>query len=92
MNKKAILLAERRELLIAQVAVQRAGLTHAFKQWRAPLALLEYGVVTWARIRRHPLLLASVAFIMMTRRSHGMNHWLKRTWSVWQLWRAVRKK
>jgi len=54
MNKKLILLAERRERLIAQAAAQRMVLAQNIEPWRVPLARADQGLAALRYIKNHP--------------------------------------
>jgi hypothetical protein len=86
MNRNLKKLAERRQLLIAQIASQRMSLTHNAHSWLKPLSIADKGLVVLRYIKNHPLLIAGdgVALLTMARPS-GIGKWFRRGWLAWQV-------
>jgi len=90
MNKKMILLVERREQLVAQAAAQRRMLAQDIEPWRTPLALTDQGLNALRYIRRHPKwIIGGVALLAILQPRHA-GKWLGRGWVTWQLMHRLR--
>lgn len=84
MKNAAIPLAERRERLLAQAALQRVALAQDIEPWRTPLALADRGLDALRYIKRHPaLLVGGFALIAVLRPGRAWT-WLRRGWLTWQ--------
>ena len=53
MNKKLLILAQRRERLVSEAAKQRVQLAQAIDVWRGPLALADQGLAAISFIKKH---------------------------------------
>jgi len=85
MNDKLTQLAERRERLVAQAAVQRTALAKNIEPWRAPLALADQGLAVLRAIKRHPTwILGGVALFVALRPGRAWI-WLRRGWVAWRM-------
>ena len=85
MNKKLTALAERRNRLVTQAAVQRSELTQHMEPWRARLALADRGIAVFQYVRRHPALMVGAALLLAALRPRRAGIWLKRGWAMWQI-------
>ena len=91
MNAKLIELAERRTILVARAATQRAELSQALAPWREALAVVDQGLVAVRYIRSHAALLVGVAAFVVPLRPWRMAKWLRRGWLVWRMALAVKR-
>ncbi len=85
-------IAQRRNHLQAQAALQRVQLGQSIERLRAPLLLVDRGVDAIRFVRRNPLLLAGAGALFIALRQHGAGKWMRRGWVVWQLVRRLRRK
>jgi hypothetical protein len=92
MNHNLKKLADRRQLLIAQIASQRTSVNYNARSWLKPLSIADKGLVVLRYIKNHPLLIAgdSVALISMARPS-GIGKWFRRGWLAWQVIKKFKK-
>ena len=91
MNAKLIELAERRKILVARAATQRAELSQALAPWRGPLAVVDQGLVAVRYIRSHAALLAGVVAFVAPLRPLRVGKWLRRGWLVWRMALVVKR-
>jgi len=91
MNAKLIELAERRKILVARAATQRAELSQALAPWREALAVVDRGLVAVRYIRSYAALLAGVAAFVAPLRPLRLARWLRRGWLVWSMARVVKR-
>ena len=84
MNDKLMRLAERREHLVTQAAVQRMALAQNIEPWRMPLALADQGLVALRFIKRHAWI-AGGGFLLVALRPGLVWKWLPRSWVAWQI-------
>lgn len=85
MNKKLIQLAERRERLVAQTAVQRMDLAKNIEPWRIPLARVDRVVVALRFIKSRPALIVGGAALLAALRLGRIGKWLQLGWVTWQM-------
>jgi hypothetical protein len=90
MNSRLTRLAERRERLIAQAAVERATLAQDVEPWRAPLALADQGLAALRFIKRHPVWIAGGAAVVAALWPERVGRWLRRGWLAWQVMSRMR--
>lgn len=88
MNK--ILLAERRERLIAQAAAQRATLAQCIEPWRAPLARVDQGLNLLRTVKHHPAWIVGGVALFAVLRPARVVKWLRRGWVAWQVLHRLR--
>ena len=91
MNAKLIELAERRKILVARAATQRAELSQALAPWREALAVVDRGLVAVRYIRSYAALLVGVAAFVAPLRPWRMAKWLRRDGLAWRVARAVKR-
>lgn len=91
MNRKLAELAERREHLVAQAAMQRSLLAQGLEPWRARLALADHGVTAFRYMRNNPVLSVGVMLLMTKLRFKHAGSWLSRGLIMWQLGRRLLK-
>ena len=90
MNQKKARLAERREHLIAEAAVQRAALGRNMEPLRAPLAKADRGLAALRYIRQHPVWLVGGVAAVAALRRFRTGKWLTRGVLAWQMVRKLR--
>jgi hypothetical protein len=90
MNKKLLLLAQRRERLVLEAAQQRMQLAQAIETWRGPLALADQGLAAISFIKSHPFYVAGVSaiFVRLFRKSF-IGKWFSRGKIALQLVRKL---
>lgn len=93
MNKKLLILAQRRERLVSEAAKQRVQLAQAIDVWRGPLALADQGLAAISFIKKHPILMASgsAVLVKLVRKSF-IGKWFSRGLFALQLVRKVQSK
>lgn len=85
MNKQRILLAQRRERLVDEIAVQRVVLEQGIEPWRAPLALADRGITALQYIRSHPQWLLGGVVLFVALRPARVGKWVGRGLVAWQM-------
>jgi len=90
MNKKSILLAERRERLVAQAAAQRMTLAQSVEPWRIPLARVDRGLAALRYIKNHPAWIVGGVVLLAALRPGRAGKWLGRGWVTWQMMHKLR--
>ncbi len=90
MNKKLTELAERRTILTARAATQRAELSQALTPWRGALEVAEQGLVALRFIRSHAALLTGVVALVPLVRRWRTAKWVQRGLMVWSAIRVVK--
>lgn len=85
MNEKLIRLAERRECLVAQAAVQRIALAQNAEPWRAPLARVDQGLAALRFIKSHPTWIVGSVVLLAALRPGRIGKWLRGGWVTWQM-------
>ena len=85
MNEKLIRLAERRERLVAQAAVQRMTLAQNIEPWRIPLARADQGLAALRYIRHHPVWIVGAGMLLAALRLKRIAKWLRRGGISWLL-------
>ena len=91
MNAKLIELAERRKILVAMAATQRAELSQALAPWREALAVMDRGLVGVRYIRSYAALLVGLVGIVAPLRPRRMAKWLRRDGLAWRAALAVKR-
>ncbi len=82
----------RRELLLAQAALQRATLAAEIAPWRPRLALADRGIAVARYVRRYPALLAAAGLLVAVLRPHRAAGWVQRGVLAWQIGRSLRER
>ena len=86
MNHKLQKLADRRQYLIDQAALQRMSLARNVHSWRKPLAIADKGLSMWHFIKQHPILIASdSAALLSLARPNGIGKWFRRSLLAWHI-------
>lgn len=91
MNRKLAQLAERRRLLVAQAAAQRAVLARDAAPLHARLALVDQGLAAFRYVARRPALIVGAALLLAALRPRRTGKWLQRGWLAWQFGRRLRR-
>ncbi len=91
MKPKLIELSERRTILVAKAAAQRAELSRAWAPWRRPLAAVDHGLVAIRYMGNHVALLVGVAAFVAPFRPWRMAKWLRRGRLVWRVALVVKR-
>ena len=92
MKAKLVKLAERRVILVAKAAVQRAELAQRLEPWRGSLAVVDQGVAAIRYIKSHPEIWAAMVVFAVVVRPRRISSWLRRGWVLWRLARAARRQ
>jgi hypothetical protein len=84
-------LIAKRQLLLAQCALQRATLAQNVAPWRPRLAMLDRGIAAVRYVRRYPGALAAMGLLAAALRGRGHRSavWLERGWVLWQVGRGL---
>jgi len=90
MNAKLIELAERRTVLVARAATQRAELAQILAPWRRPLTVVDQGVWVVRYLKSYGWLLVGVGVFVAFRPWRGAR-WLRRGFVVWRLALVVKR-
>jgi hypothetical protein len=90
MNANLVRLAERRERLVAQAAMQRRTLAQDIEPWRIPLALADQGLTALRYIKSHPEWIVGVVVLLAALRPRRVGKWLGRGWVSWQVMHRLR--
>ena len=90
MNEKLIRLAERRERLVAQAAVQRMTLAQNIEPWRVPLARVDQGLAALRYLKSHPAWIVGGGVLLAALRLGRVGKWLRRGWVAWQMTHKLR--
>lgn len=92
MTKPLLRIAERRERIIARVALQRGMLAQNVEPWRVPLELADQGISVLRYLKRHPEGIVGVAVLLAALRPGRIATWLGRGWASWRLLQTLRSK
>jgi hypothetical protein len=85
MNRRLILLAERRERLVARAVEQRLALTQHIEPWRLPLAFADWGVTALRYTLRQPQWLVGGVILLTLLRPRRVGIWVGRALVAWQM-------
>ena len=91
MNTKLIELAERRKILVARAATQRAELSQALAPWREALAVVDRGLLGVRYIRSYAALLVGLVAFVVPLLPWRMAKWLRRDGLARRAARAVKR-
>lgn len=92
MNKKLMLLAERRERLITQAAAQRMALAQGIEPWRIPLARVDQGLAALRYIKSHPAWIFGSAVLLAALRIGRVWKWARSARATWQVMHRQRDR
>ena len=88
MDKKMMAVMQRRGELLARIAVQRGQVAEIGARWEVPLAVADQGVLVARYLRAHPVLIASVAALVVSRR-RGVFGMVSGAWLLLRRYRFV---
>lgn len=80
---------EKRKLLVAQSALQRAMLAQEIVSWQPRLAWVDRGIAAGRYLQRYPATLAVTGLLVAALRPHRAAGWLERGWVIWQIGRSL---
>jgi hypothetical protein len=92
MKSRLIELAERRERLVAKIALQRGELARHAAPWQGVCAMADKGVAAARFLQRHPGLVAGVVGLFVALRPRRAFAWLGRGWSLWKVVQRLRQR
>lgn len=75
----------RRQLLLAQSALQRATLAQEIAPWQPRLAWVDRGIAAGRYLQRYPAALAAAGLLLVALRPHRAVAWFERGWMLWQV-------
>lgn len=86
MNKQMVELIQKRDELLAKIAVQRGQVAEMGKHLQTPLAIADQGLAAIRFVRSNPVLVAGVTALFVIRR-HGVVGLVRGVWRVWKGYR-----
>jgi len=92
MKSRLIELAERRERLVAKIAVQRGQFARHAAPWKGVCAIADKGVAAVHFLQRHPGLVAGAVGLFVALRPRRAFAWLGRGWSLWKVVQRLRQR
>jgi hypothetical protein len=92
MSAKLLELAERRAVLSARAASQRAELGQALVPIRKTLAVVDKGAAAARYLKRHPVLLVGVTACVAVFRFQRVFTWLRHGWVLWRAVHTIKQK
>jgi hypothetical protein len=90
MRERLLALRERRSLLVAQAAEQRAGAMKFVERLERATAWYERAKSVVLRLRAHPAWVAGGVALLVALRPRKAFKWLATAYSLWQGWRNLR--
>lgn len=88
MSERMPAIMQRRGELLARIAAQREQVAEAGARWRAPLALADQGLAVARFLRARPVLVATLAALLVIRR-RGVMGLIGGGWKVWKGYRYL---
>lgn len=88
MNKRMMVVMQRRGALLARIATQREQVASIGRRWRTPLALADRVLTLAHFLRSKPMLVVSMAAIIAIRR-RGVTGIVTAVWPIWKLYKAA---
>lgn len=92
MSSRLIELAERRERLVAKIALQRTELSGHMAPWKGACAVVDQGVSAVRYLRQHPAWVAGALAFVVALRPRKALVWMMRGWKAWKLIRNLRQR
>jgi hypothetical protein len=90
MKKKLASIAERRHRLVAQVEAQRGALVKNIKPLQCSLTLADKSLTIISYVKKHPVLVMSIAALVGMLRPMRAVKWLRRSWIASLMMRGLR--
>lgn len=90
MKHKLPRLAERREFLVKQAAMQRIALAQGIEPWRTPLAVADQGLAALRFVGQHPAWVIAGSVLLVWWWPGLGGKWLRRGWLAWQIVHKLR--
>lgn len=91
MEKKLLLLAQRREQLIADAAAQRDALVQVVNAWQKPLSIADNILFAVRYVKQRPFWLIGGAVALLTiLRPRRIGRLLRHGWVTWPITRLAR--
>jgi len=88
MNEQMLAVMQRRGELLAKIDIQRGEVAQVGARWQAPLALADQGLAVLRFMRSRPVLVASVAALLVWRR-RGAVGVIRMSWRAWKGYRYL---
>lgn len=85
MSKKLELLAERRQSLVAEAAIQRTVLVHNIEPLRRTLAVADRALTMVHYVKAHPILILGATTLFGILQPTRFGKWLSNGWVVFRL-------
>ena len=86
MNSQMLAVMRRRAELLERIAAQRGQLAEAATPWKAPLALVDQGLVALRFLRARPALVTGIVVLLVIRR-RGIVGLVRSGWLAWKGYR-----
>ncbi len=90
MNERLTAIQRRRDDLVARARDQRQALGDLVKPWRTGLALTDH-VIALARDLRAQWFTLAAGGVLIGMGRGRFSVWIARIWTVWEVYRALRK-
>ncbi len=94
MNERLLEVRQRRGELLRIIAAQRETIANSATRWQYPLAVLDRGCSVAGHLRRHPVMVAAVAALLVARRNSlaGALKWGLVVWRGYRYLDAMKYK
>jgi len=92
MNRRAVELARRQQLLLMRSGELRGELLRQADILRQPLALADHAYAGWRWLRTHPEAPLAAAAVLVLLRPQRAWRWGWRLWSGWRLYSRLHKR
>jgi len=89
MTSRQQIILQRRQELLAKIALQRDNLAQFGAGCAMPLALADRGVAAYRYVRSHPLLLVMAGVVVVLRRGRLIGT-ARSAWRAWNWYRSVK--
>ena len=90
MKKKLALIAERRQLLVAQAEQQRVTLAKNIRPLQGSLVLADKSLNIVRYVKKHPILIMGLVSLIGLLRPMGAVKWMRRSWIASLAMRGLR--
>jgi hypothetical protein len=92
MSKRLVELAERRERLVAQAALQRTEFSRCLAPVKAGCKVADRGVMVLRYLQQHPVLVAGMVGLLVALKPRKAFSWMKRGWFAWRMVQKLRQR